>query len=117
MSALRYNDGKPPVAYIFQFPKAIEAVCRVMEFGACKYDDGNWKKGGKPDAEYLNSLTRHLLDWCQGDKFDKDSACSLLGHAIWNLMALLELNHPDEIIGDNFKERCEYWKKKRTGEG
>ena len=83
-----------------------------------KYADGNWRKGGKPDREYLDSMMRHLTLWIHGEVYDDDSGCSHLGHAIWNLMALHELNHPDEIIDDQvFKRQCAHWKaekEKRT---
>ena len=109
--ALRFNEGKPSLAYILQFANPMKAIARIMEFGAIKYDDGNWRKGGKPDGEYLNSMMRHLTSWIHGEKYCKDSGCSHLGHAIWNLMALHELNHPDEIIDDEvFKRQCAYWK-------
>jgi hypothetical protein len=112
--AKRFNEGKPSLSYILQFVKPIEALARIMELGAIKYDDGNWRKGGKPDSEYLNSMMRHLTEWIHGDVYDKDSGCSHLGHAIWNMLALHELNHPDEIMDDElFKERCAYWKAKK----
>jgi hypothetical protein len=112
--ALRFNEGKPSLAYILQFANPIKAIARIMEFGATKYADGNWRKGGKPDREYLDSMMRHLTDWVHGEKYDKDSGCSHLGHAIWNLMALHELNHPDEIIDDEvFKRQCAHWKAKK----
>ena len=112
--ALRFNEGKPSLAYILQFVNPIKAVARIMEFGAAKYDDGNWRKGGKPDREYLDSMMRHLTDWVHGEKYDNDSGCSHLGHAIWNLMALHELNHPDEVIDDEvFKRQCAHWKAKK----
>jgi hypothetical protein len=112
--ALRFNEGKPSLAYILQFANPIKAIARIMEFGAMKYADGNWRKGGKPDREYLDSMMRHLTDWAHGEKYDNDSGCSHLGHAIWNLMALHELNHPDEIIDDEvFKRQCAYWKAKK----
>lgn len=114
MSALRFNEGKPMVGYVLEFPAALKALARVMEFGACKYDDGNWKKGGKPDSEYINSALRHLLAWKEGKEYDEDSACSHLGHAVWNLMALIELNHPENECGPNFRERCEHWGKKES---
>ncbi len=108
--ALRFNEGKPMLSYILQFANPIKAVARIMEFGATKYEDGNWRKGGKPDAEYLNSMMRHLIQWLGGEKYDTDSGCSHLGHAIWNLLALHELNHPDEIIDERlFKDRMEHW--------
>lgn len=98
------------------FPKACEAVARVFEFGDIKYEDGNWKLGGKPDEEYLDSLARHLADMFAGDTYDKDSGCHLIGHAIWNLAALYELNHADEgaIDVDLFRERCAYWAAKKA---
>lgn len=114
MAALRFNEGKPKVSYMLQFPVVMEAIGRIMEFGACKYADGNWKKGGKPDQEYLDSGLRHLLLWLDGEQFDKDSGCSHLGHAIWNLSALLQLNHPDEVCDmEPFKKQCEFWLQKR----
>jgi hypothetical protein len=88
-----------------------------MEFGASKYDDGNWRKGGKPDSEYLDSMMRHLTSWLEGEVYDTDSGCGHLGHAIWNLLALHELNHPDEIMDDEvFKKQCEHWKAEKEAE-
>ncbi len=112
--ALRFNEGKPSLAYILQFANPIKVIARIMELGAIKYDDGNWRKGGKPDREYLDSMMRHLTSWVHGEKYCDDSGCSHLGHAIWNLMALHELNHPDEIIDDEvFKRQCAHWKAKK----
>ena len=113
--ALRHNTGKAPMCYVFEFPAVMEAIGRVMEFGAAKYADGNWRIGGKPDKEYWDSMARHLAALKRGEVYDKDSGCSHLGHAIWNLMALLELNHPTEIINEEvFRKQCEYWLKKRA---
>lgn len=112
--ALRYTEGKPQLAYMLEFGTAMEALARIFEFGACKYNDGNWKLGGKPDREYLNSLMRHLRKWKSGEEFDADSGCSHLGHAVWNLCALLELNYPESIIDEElFKERCAFWLQKK----
>jgi len=109
--ALRFNEGKPSLAYILQFVNPMRALARIMEFGAVKYEDGNWRKGGKPDKEYLDSMMRHLTYWIHGEVYDEDSGCSHLGHAIWNLLALHELNHPDEIMDDEvFKRQCAHWK-------
>jgi hypothetical protein len=113
--AKRFNEGKPSLAYILQFVNPMKAIARIMEFGAAKYADGNWRKGGKPDREYLDSMMRHLTYWLHGEVYDDDSGCSHLGHAIWNLLALHELNHPDEIMDDElFKERCAYWAAKKA---
>jgi hypothetical protein len=101
-----------------EFPKACEAVARVFEFGAIKYYDGNWKLGGKPDAEYVDSLARHMVDFFNGDYYDDDSGCHVIGHAIWNLAALYELNHAEEpaIDATIFADRCAHWQAKKEQE-
>lgn len=114
MSALRFNEGKPAMSYILQFPHVIEVIGHIMTLGAAKYGDLNWKKGGKPDKEYLDSMMRHLLAFLERRPLDNDSGCAHLGHAIWNLCALLELNHPDEIVDlERLQEQCAYWTAKR----
>jgi hypothetical protein len=94
--ALRYNEGKPMLSYFMRsFPKMVEAVARVKEFGANKYDDDNWRLGNKPDKEYWDSLFRHLNYHFKGELYDDDSGCLHIAHAVWNLCALLELNHQE----------------------
>jgi len=117
--SLRYNSGKPKLSYFRRsFYKALEVIARIKEFGAAKYDDGNWRKGGKPDSEYLDSMDRHLDKWLHGETYDQDSGCHHLGHAIWNLCALLELNTTGEVIDEDlFRERIAYWlEKKQNGQ-
>lgn len=115
--ALRYNEGKPKMSYFMRsFPKMMEAIARVKEFGANKYDDGNWRLGNKPDEEYYDSLFRHLDYHFKGELYDSDSGCLHLAHAVWNLCALLELNHKDlpTIDEEVFKERMAYWAEKKA---
>ena len=114
MSAKRFNQGKPSLSYILKFVNPMKAISRIMEFGAVKYGEDNWKLGGKPDREYLDSMMRHLTAWTEGEVYDQDSGCSHLGHAIWNLLALHELNHPSEVIDEEiFNKQCEIWKHKK----
>jgi hypothetical protein len=115
--ALRDNNGKPELDYLLQFPTATQAFCRVKELGAIKYERGNWKKGGKPDHEYTSACLRHLVAFARGEYYADDSGCAHLAHAMWNLMALMELNYPDQIIDEElFKKMCDYWKEKRQAE-
>ena len=114
--ALRYNSDKPKLGYFARsFHKAQECLARVMAFGDTKYPEGNWKKGGKPDEEYLDSAARHLDRFLQGEHYDQDSACHHLGHAIWNLAAILEMNYKDLPMIDEamYKERMAYWANKK----
>lgn len=117
MTAKRFNQGKPNLSYFLKFVNPMKAIARIMEFGAIKYEEDNWKLGGKPDREYLDSMMRHLTAWMEGELYDQDSGCSHLGHAIWNLLALHELNHSDEIIDEElFNKQCEHWKNKERNE-
>lgn len=118
MTALRFNEGKPKLSYFRRsFRKALHAIARIKEFGAMKYNEGNWAKGGKPDTEYLDSMDRHLDLFLNGETYDEDSGCHHLGHAIWNLCALFELNYGHQNVIDEqiFSDRMEYWRKKKNG--
>jgi hypothetical protein len=117
--ALRFNSDKPMMSYFMRsFPKMAEAVARVKEMGAIKYNDGNWRLGNKPDDEYWNSMFRHLDYIFGGEFYDSDTGCLHIAHAVWNLCALLELNYPDLPARDDaiWAERAKHWaeeKKKR----
>lgn len=110
--AARMNSGKPKLSYFVRsFTKALEAVARVKEFGANKYTDNNWRLGGKPDDEYWDSFTRHMVLFLSGEVYDQDSGCHHIGHMVWNLCAMYELNHSDEPAIDEelFWDRMRYW--------
>ncbi|MHA2066021.1 MAG: dATP/dGTP diphosphohydrolase domain-containing protein, partial [Candidatus Thorarchaeota archaeon] len=51
----------------------------------------------------------------KGEVYDQDSGCHHIGHAIWNLCALLELNYEDTpmIDEDLFRQRMKYWADKK----
>lgn len=93
--AKRDNKTKPKMGFFFRsFPRTTELLGRVMHYGECKYGLNNWDKGGKPDEEYLDCSARHLAKYLREDlsSYDSESKCHHLGHAIWNLCALYELN-------------------------
>jgi len=98
--AARYNSGKPELSYLLDFPKAVVSLARVCEYGANKYARDNWKKGGKPDAEYVDAALRHLLKYWNGERVDKESGCLHVAHAVWNMMALIELNDEENEDAD-----------------
>jgi len=97
--AERFNKGKPELWYWLLFPHTAEGVARVLEFGATKYKELNWTKGGKPDKEYLSAAMRHVMKHMRSmisrnpeDMYDEESGCLHLSHAVWNLCALIDLN-------------------------
>lgn len=91
--ARRDNQGKPELTYWMQVPNGMSTFVDVMEYGARKYERNNWKKGGKPDQEYFDAALRHLSAFLNGESHDPESRCSHLGHAVWNLLVVQELNY------------------------
>lgn len=114
MTAARMNGGKPQMDFLLDFPIFAEALCRVMELGAEKYDRDNWKLGGKPDSEYLGAAIRHLMAHKSGELYADDSGCLHLAHAAWNLMALIELNVKETHDPALFAEMVEKWKTEKS---
>ncbi len=86
----RYNKGKPKLSFLFDFPNAVEMLAEVAEYGANKYSLNNWKKG-LPIRSVVDSLTRHLSAYMDGEMVDEESRCSHLGHIVWNAMVLAEM--------------------------
>ena len=71
-------------------PVALIRLAGVFERGAAKYGENNWRKG-MPLSRFVDSATRHLIQWRlaeeKGVKQDEDH----LAQAVWNLMAIIEL--------------------------
>ena len=113
--AARDNAGKVEYDYIFDFPTAVEAFCRVKEIGAAKYERDNWKAGGKPDREYISAMGRHIAEFKKGETFAGDTGCLHLAHAMWNIMALIELNYPGVTHDPElFAKMKAHWEAKKT---
>lgn len=66
-------------------PAGVRAVAEACALGARKYGVHNWRKG-IPASDLVNHALRHVFLWLAGDK-EEDH----IGHAIWNLMALCEM--------------------------
>lgn len=89
--ALRYNEGKPPMSYVTDFPNALWGIAMVMEQGSHKYPRDNWKKGLSVD-NYIDSLMRHLLDLKDGLKYDRETHLHQLYHVAVNAMMMAEVH-------------------------
>lgn len=81
----RYNEGKPRWSLV-DF-SSLEPLVRVLEYGAKKYDDDNWKKG-LPFKEVCESMMRHLIAFMGGEDLDQESHQPHLGHIMANCMFL-----------------------------
>lgn len=106
-TAMRFNDKKSEMSYILHYPHAIEALVQVLHQGAVKYDHLNWKKGGKPDEEYLDACQRHLFKHVNEGVYDEDIGTVHIANAIWNLMTLIECNMQDhEVLDPDFDQEA-----------
>jgi len=81
----RFNEGK--LRWSLVDFKSIEPMVRVLEFGAKKYSDHNWKEGLKT-TEICESLMRHLTAYLNGENNDPESGISHIGHIQCNAMFL-----------------------------
>lgn len=91
---LRFNNGK--LRWSLVDFESLEDMVKVLEFGAEKYDDHNWKKGLQT-TEVSESLMRHLFAYLNGEDKDPESGLSHLGHVMCNAMFLsyTQKHHPE----------------------
>lgn len=89
---MRFNTGKPPVwkGFVNYFPRAMERVAFVSEFGAKKYAWDNWQSIDNWENNIRDSLARHLVNQGKGQLLDKETGLLEAAHLAWNAMAYLE---------------------------
>jgi len=86
--AFKADSGKPLAGCIKEFNLALMEVIKVSTFGAQKYERGSWKKVPDGRQRYEDALFRHLLQ----DGIDEESGLPHSSHALWNLMAIIQLD-------------------------
>lgn len=76
------DAGKAPLHHVLTLSHSLEAIARVMEFGAKKYSEGNWKNCPPDEIKrYLSATFRHLVE----DGLDSQSNLPHLWHALTDL--------------------------------
>lgn len=90
---IKYDGGKAPIyrGVLAYFPRAVEVVASVSNFGASKYAWSGWQNVDNGIERYSDALVRHLTYEGQGEVLDPDSGLYHAGHTAWNALARLEL--------------------------
>ena len=97
---MRFNSGKLPMHLVPT--SAIYALADVLEYGATKYDDHNWRRGMKWSVPYSCAM-RHLLKWFEGEEKDEESGKEHLAHVMANIAMLIEYKSTCKELDDRFK--------------
>lgn len=80
------DAGKPRMELLP--PVALEAVARVLTYGAQKYGAENWR--GVERSRYIGAALRHVFAHVRGEKHDPETGESHLAHAACSLLFALE---------------------------
>lgn len=71
--------------------RAVEAMGRVLTFGARKYSDDNWRAVESP-RRYVAAGLRHVFAYMRGEQCDKETGEHHLAHALCCFAFVLELD-------------------------
>lgn len=69
-------------------PEAIEALSRVLTYGATKYEPRNWE-GGMAWGRVSAATLRHIFAWMRGEELDPESGLPHLDLALCCLAFLV----------------------------
>jgi hypothetical protein len=101
------NEDKAPMHLI---PWGVmEDVARVLQSGADKYGERNWRIDPIKCSTYEASTARHvLLQWATGEDLDKDSGLHHLAHAVAGLLIVLDAQRHGTLIDDRNRKESIY---------
>ena len=83
----KYDSNKPRYSLLPE--NIVHNVIQVLEYGAVKYEPGNWKHVPDARTRYYDAAMRHIDDWWNGSEVDEESSLPHLAHAICCLLFLL----------------------------
>jgi hypothetical protein len=107
----KHDGGK--LRYDLIEPVMIEELCKVITYGANKYEDNGWKQ--VESERYVAALFRHLLAWRKGETHDDESGMKHLSHALTNIAFLIYLEEQNENTNTiHLKESIEQWASLRS---
>lgn len=89
----KWDKGK--IRYELVPTSSMEALGKVLTFGAQRYGDETWRLLPQAKRRYYAATLRHLFAHQKGELIDKDSGLPHLYHALTNIAFLIELNERD----------------------
>lgn len=69
----------------------MQEMVDVLEYGARKYGENNWKSVPQANQRYYDALMRHMDAWWRGEGRDQETDRSHLAHAMCCVAFLLYL--------------------------
>lgn len=91
---VKHDDEK--TRYDLIPPLSLDALARVLTFGARKYAPENWRKVPDARRRYFSAALRHTWAWWRGEKLDAESGEHHLAHALCCIAFALELELEEE---------------------
>lgn len=123
MKGDHFDHGKPRVELIPEYPLLV--VGDVLAYGARKYeqDDGsplqdseyNWRKG-ITYLKLIGSILRHIIAFKRREDLDRESGLPHLGHAVADLMMLMDMTHMHPELDDRWLPEEELQRRLKAGE-
>ena len=100
---IKHDQDKPPTHLLSNI--AAKRTARVLEFGAKKYAEHNWRKGMEWHR-LLRAARDHICDFIDGQDLDQESGLCHLDHAACCIMFLQEYltTHPE--LDTRYKKEC-----------
>lgn len=99
-TAIKFDQDKLPLHLLST--EAMNQTAAVLQFGAQKYAEHNWRKGfawSRP----LAAAMRHITAFNNGEDKDPESGLSHLAHAACCIMFLLEFEKTHKHLDDRYK--------------
>jgi len=93
MSGRKDDTGKAPWHLVPW--NALGDVVAVLDFGARKYGEGNWRLVPNARERYFAATQRHLVAWFGGQHADPETGLPHLAHATCCVLFLLALGRGD----------------------
>lgn len=89
----KFDAGKPRFSL---FPiETLNPILQVLEYGAKKYDEGNWRHVPDARRRYADALHRHYVEYLSGIVIDPESGLPTLACMVTDGIFLLAFDIAD----------------------